>query len=110
MEESDELYLLSVHGDASIKIRDGRMDVKHLERVNDAGLELWIPVMKAAFPLSTTDVASVLTALKVAVPVLERGAYMLGRLRSRADRPESRCVRGAGAQAACALRRRRLPC
>ena len=48
--ESDELYLLSVHSDASVKVRDGLMDVKHLQRVDDHGLELWIPVMKAALP------------------------------------------------------------
>ena len=32
---SDEIYLLSVHSDASVKVRDGLMDVKHLRRVDD---------------------------------------------------------------------------
>ena len=57
VQESDELYLLSVHGDASIKIRDGLMDVKHREQVDTDGLELWLPVLKAAFPLAAADVA-----------------------------------------------------
>ena len=49
---SEELYILSMLSDASVKIRDGLMDVKHLLRVNDDGLELWVPVLKTAFPLS----------------------------------------------------------
>jgi exopolyphosphatase/guanosine-5'-triphosphate,3'-diphosphate pyrophosphatase len=72
---SDETYLLSVHGDASVKVRDELMDVKHLQQVDDAGLELWIPVMKARFPLSADDVAAVITTLGVAVPPLGRERY-----------------------------------
>jgi len=71
IQDSDETYLLSSHGDASVKVRDGLMDVKHIERANDDGLELWTPVMKAAFPLSTHDVESVLATLNVAIPLLE---------------------------------------
>jgi len=78
--DSDETYLLSVHGDASVKIRDGLMDVKHLREVDDAGLELWLPVMKAQFPLATADVAAVLTTLDVAVPALGREQYELDEL------------------------------
>jgi len=37
--ESDETYLLSPGCDASVKVRDGLMDVKLLERVSDDGLE-----------------------------------------------------------------------
>ncbi len=66
--ESDELYFLSVNSDASVKVRDGLMDVKHLLQVNDDGLELWKPVMKAEFPLSADEVASVLTTLDVPIP------------------------------------------
>ena len=49
--ESDETYVLSMHGDASVKIRDGLLDVKVLRQVNGAGLQLWVPTMKAPFPL-----------------------------------------------------------
>ena len=63
---SEELYFLSVHSDASVKMRDDLMDVKHLLRVNDEGLELWKPVLKAAFPLSRDDACDVLTTLGVA--------------------------------------------
>ncbi len=52
VQESDEVYLLSRASDASVKVRDGLMDVKRLERVNDDGLEQWKPVMKASYPLA----------------------------------------------------------
>ena len=77
VEESDEVYLVSIESNASVKIRDGLMDVKHLEAVNDDGLEQWIPVMKAGFPLAAADVASVLATLGIGVPSLERSAYTL---------------------------------
>ena len=53
---SDELYVLGLRSEASVKVRDGVMDVKRLEGVDDHGLELWRPVMKAAFPLARADV------------------------------------------------------
>ena len=48
--ESDETYLLSMYGDASVKVRDGVLDVKVLQQVSGAGLQLWVPTMKAPFP------------------------------------------------------------
>jgi exopolyphosphatase / guanosine-5'-triphosphate,3'-diphosphate pyrophosphatase len=61
--ESDETYLLSATGNDSAKLRDELMDVKNLQQVDDDGLEQWIPVMKAAFPLPAAEVAAVLRAL-----------------------------------------------
>ena len=63
--ESDELYLLSRSSDDSVKVRDELLDVKHLERVSDEGLQQWRPVLKAAFPLSAADVGTLLAALRV---------------------------------------------
>ena len=60
VQESDEVYFLSLNSDASVKVRDGLMDVKRLVQVDEQGLELWTPVMKAGFPLSATDAAAVL--------------------------------------------------
>ena len=80
VQESDELYLLSLESDASVKVRDELMDVKHLEHVNDDGLEQWRPVLKAHFPLAAADVGLVLTALGVAAPPLARSEYALREL------------------------------
>jgi exopolyphosphatase/guanosine-5'-triphosphate,3'-diphosphate pyrophosphatase len=74
--ESDETYLLSMDGTDAVKVRDELMDVKHLVHVDDDGLEQWIPVMKAGFPLSAADVGAVLTALRVDAPSrLPRATY-----------------------------------
>jgi len=80
VQESDEVYLLSRASDASVKVRDGLMDVKRLERTNDDGLEQWKPVMKATYPLSGADIAAVLEALGTTVPVLARSEYTLDEL------------------------------
>src|SRR5947207_7141498 len=65
--ESDELYLLSTNTNDTVKVRDGLMDVKHLEQVNDDGLEQWRPVLKAAFPLPAAEVGSLLATLGASV-------------------------------------------
>ena len=59
--------------DASVKVRDGLMDVKLLEQVSDDGLEQWTPVLKASFPLSGgPDVATVLARARSAVAPASR--------------------------------------
>jgi len=78
--ESDETYLLSARGLDAVKVRDGLMDVKHLERVDDDGLELWKPVLKSPLPLTAADARVVLAALHAPVASLERGAYDLADL------------------------------
>ncbi len=80
MQESDEIYLLSEESDASVKIRDGLMDVKRLVAVDGHGLEQWRPVLKTSFPLAATDVAAVLDALGVPGADLARGTYTLEQL------------------------------
>jgi exopolyphosphatase/guanosine-5'-triphosphate,3'-diphosphate pyrophosphatase len=89
VQESDETYLLSLESDASVKVRDGLMDVKQLESVNDDGLERWQPVMKAVFPLSAADVGTVMTALAASVPRLARGKYTLDELIDDVVRPNA---------------------
>src|SRR4051812_3016026 len=72
--ESEELYLLSRHSDASAKVRDGLMDVKALQARADDGLEQWLPVMKAEFPLDSAELGRVLEILK-APPSLDHDTY-----------------------------------
>ena len=92
VEESDEVYLLSARDGDNVKIRDGLLDVKHLERVNEDGLEQWVPVKKAGFPLPAAEVGSVLEALHVPVPPLERPAYTLDELVDEVVRPSTDLV------------------
>jgi len=80
VDDSDEVYLVSLDGEASVKVRGGQMDVKLLEAVNDDGLEQWRPVMKAEFPLSAADVEGVLDALRAHAPSPARDAYTLDEL------------------------------
>ena len=78
--ESDEVYLLSTGSDASVKIRDSKLDVKLLQSVDADGLERWKPVLKAAFPLGRDDVAAVFAALCIDGPPMSRGEYTLEQL------------------------------
>jgi exopolyphosphatase/guanosine-5'-triphosphate,3'-diphosphate pyrophosphatase len=80
LDDSEELYILSSRMEGSIKVRGGNLDVKRLERRSEDGLEQWKPVANAEFPIAATDVASLLAALEVSVPSLDREAYTLDQL------------------------------
>jgi exopolyphosphatase/guanosine-5'-triphosphate,3'-diphosphate pyrophosphatase len=75
--ESEDLHLVSRNGDNTVKVRDGLMDVKHLERVDEDGLELWRPAMKESFPLAAGDVNRVLDDLRVTAQPRARTDYAL---------------------------------
>ena len=75
LQESDETYLVSAKGHDAVKVRDGLMDIKHLEQVDGDGLELWRPVMKSPLPISAVDARAVLAALNVEAAPLELDAY-----------------------------------
>ena len=62
-QHSAEIYLLAANSDANVKIRDGLLDIKLLERVDSNGLEQWRPVTKERFPLGRSAIASVRNAL-----------------------------------------------
>jgi exopolyphosphatase / guanosine-5'-triphosphate,3'-diphosphate pyrophosphatase len=88
VQESDEIYLLSVHGTDAVKVRDDLMDVKHLIEVDADGLEQWTPVLKAGFPLSAADVGAVLASLQAQAPTpLSRSTYTLDDLLEDVVRP-----------------------
>ena len=78
--DSDELYILASRVEGSIKIRDGKLDVKRLESRSEDGLQQWRPVANAEFPITATDLAALLAALDVSVPSLDREAYTLDQL------------------------------
>ena len=87
VQESDEIYVLSTADGDTVKVRDELMDVKHLEHVDADGLEQWLPVTKAGFPLPAADVAGVLTSLRVASASLDREEYTLDQFLDRVVRP-----------------------
>ena len=77
VQESNELYLLSNRSDASVKIREGLVDVKRLQAVNEDGLEQWKPVLKAPEPLAAAEVGEVMAALATEAPAPARTEYTL---------------------------------
>ena len=78
--ESDETYVLSMYGDASVKVRGGVLDAKVLHRVSGTGLQLWVPTMKAPFPLDAGAVAAAFRALGVPPPESRRTELSLEQL------------------------------
>jgi hypothetical protein len=105
--ESDETYLLAPASLDAVKARADLMDVKHLEAVDDDGLELWEPVMKAPLPVSAADAAIVLAALGVPVPCARRRPLRPRRDRRREPRRSSPCPcrrRGGTSRSAAAWR------
>ncbi len=89
IQESEELYLLR-GDDASAKIRDDLMDIKVLQEVNADGLEQWIPVMKAGFPLPASEVSDMFEALGLDLPQLDREEYTLDQLLAEVIEPDGR--------------------
>ena len=105
--ESDEVYALP-RAPASVKFRDDVVDVKVLEQVDEAGLEQWRPVLKAALPLSADDVGVLLDALDVApLPQLDRPSYGLAELRDllreASISTSSTCIRRDGTSGVAAV-------
>jgi len=76
VQESDEIYLLTETG-SNVKIRSALLDIKVLKEVNPAGLEQWIPILKAGFPLPSATVAEAFKAMDVPTPELKRAEYSL---------------------------------
>ena len=76
VQESIEVYLLTETG-SNVKVRSDLLDIKMLQKVNAAGLEQWMPVMKDGFPLSAATVDKVFKAMDIPTPPLGRGEYTL---------------------------------
>jgi exopolyphosphatase/guanosine-5'-triphosphate,3'-diphosphate pyrophosphatase len=87
-QDSDEIYLISRCGE-NVKVRDGLMDVKVLRETDDNGLELWAPVLKKAFPLSSLEAQKVVQALRIPVYELQQDSYTLRDTLEALGRPDS---------------------
>lgn len=55
---SVETYIVYLDGSQNAKIRNDQLDIKVLREVDSHGLELWEPVLKATFPISSEKVAA----------------------------------------------------
>ena len=86
-QESDEIYLISADGGDNVKVREDVLERKRLLQVNEDGLEQWLPVLKAGFPVSADVVGEVLEALRVTHRPLGRAAYTLAELLDEVVRP-----------------------
>src|SRR5581483_2165332 len=73
-DEGDETYLVSASTDrCNAKIRNGLLDMKIL-LATQRGLELWKPVLKAAFPIDWAIIIEhVFPALELPAPRLPAG-------------------------------------
>jgi exopolyphosphatase/guanosine-5'-triphosphate,3'-diphosphate pyrophosphatase len=74
---SAELYLVSARSQDNAKIRDDKMDIKRIQSIQPDGLEQWMPVMKADFPLSVEQIGEVYRVLELTQPALDRPTYEL---------------------------------
>jgi len=74
VQETDETYLLTEKG-SNVKVRAGLLDIKVLQKVNEAGLEQWMPAMKEGFPASAAVLREVFNAMQVDPPDLTRDSY-----------------------------------
>src|SRR5262249_45347773 len=70
--------------------RDGLMDVKVLKERRPDGLEQWLPIMKAAFPISAAEAATLLDALGAGQPPAGRETFTLDELLDDLIRPNPR--------------------
>ena len=75
---TDEEYILSRNSDENVKIRLGLIDVKCLQNVNGDGLEQWLPVLKAGFPIAADKLYVLAEILRVRLPKLGRSEYSYG--------------------------------
>ena len=73
--ESSEVYILSEVSMDNTKVRDGLMDIKTLQQVNEERLELWLPIMKGQFPLPVAEIEKVFKCFRVSVPKFQRDQY-----------------------------------
>ncbi len=73
--DTAEDYIICRSSGNNVKIRDGLLDIKQLENVNDDTLEQWMPVLKVGFPCPADDVGKVFSAFGLTRPEMARAEY-----------------------------------
>jgi exopolyphosphatase/guanosine-5'-triphosphate,3'-diphosphate pyrophosphatase len=82
-----ERYVTSLASGNNVKIRNGTLDLKVLEKVNDRHLERWRPVLKSTFPITRENALAVLEGLSVPLVALPEATYALEDFLDRIARP-----------------------
>lgn len=75
VKESAEDYIVCRTSGNNVKVRDGLLDIKQLENINEDTLEQWMPVLKVGFPCPADDVARIFSAFDLVRPEMEREEY-----------------------------------
>lgn len=77
VQEIEELHLLSDTPGADVTVRSGQIAVMVLGDVDDHGVQRWVPVMRAMFPLTNAGLEKVFASLNVPLPRIDRASYTL---------------------------------
>ena len=73
--DSAEDYIICLSNGNNVKIRDGLLDIKQLENINDDTLEQWMPVLKIGFPCPADEAAKIFSAFGLTRPEMARDEY-----------------------------------
>ena len=86
-----ETYFLSANTDeANVKVRDGRLDIKAKVGETPEGYEIFQPRGKFQFPVKREDLATILSHLKVSLP-LDQDSYTIDRFVAMARKHPELC-------------------
>lgn len=66
--DSSEIYIVSDDPSINAKIREQTLDFKVLQQIDSHHLELWLPVLKACFPLTPDSLRTAFTAWQLTPP------------------------------------------
>jgi exopolyphosphatase/guanosine-5'-triphosphate,3'-diphosphate pyrophosphatase len=69
--DSSETYIVADDTSINAKIRERTLDLKVLQQIDSHGLELWLPVLKASFPLSPDSLRTAFRAWRLTEPHLD---------------------------------------
>lgn len=75
VKESAEDYIVCRSSGNNVKIRDGVLDIKQLENINEDTLEQWMPVLKVGFACPAEEAAKIFSAFGLPTPEMKRDEY-----------------------------------
>ena len=75
--ERRETHVLCMRSSHDARVRDGMIGLKWKKQVDSEGLELWVPVLRSAFPLAADFMPRIFEAWGMRQPPLGRASYSL---------------------------------